>query len=197
MMGIVKKTQKYILRSLYRRKFRSCGNNFRWDPRSSVFAKPGCAEIGSNVFLGEGFHISVHTSLKIGDGVIVGPRLIIVGGDHKFEEVGKRLHGQKGGIDLPVTIERDVWIGAAVTILKGVTIGEGAVIGAGSLVTKSVPPYTIAFGHPAKPVKKRFTDEELLRHLEILQYDRQHIDKIIEARNGYYAGTERSGQPNE
>ena len=55
----------------------------------------------------------------------------------------------------PVTIENNVWIGAKAIVLTGVKIGEGAVIGAGAVVTKNIPPYTIAVGSPAKVIKKR------------------------------------------
>ena len=54
----------------------------------------------------------------------------------------------------PVIIEDNVWIGEYVTILKGVRIGEGSVIGCNSVVTKDVPPYSIAAGNPARVVKK-------------------------------------------
>lgn len=185
MESSLRRARKLIARTWYRRRFKSCGANFRWDPLSSFFARPDRAEIGDNVFLGEGFHISVLVSLKISDGVVAGPRLIIMGGDHDFDQVGKHLHELKEGINLPVTIEKDVWLGARVTILKGVTIGEGSVIGAGSLVTKDIPPYSIAVGSPAKPVKKRFTDADLARHLELLIYDRESIDGIIAARSEY------------
>lgn len=53
----------------------------------------------------------------------------------------------------PVIIKDNVWIGEKVTILKGVTIGEGSIIGCNSVVTKDVPPYSIAAGNPAKVVK--------------------------------------------
>ena len=185
MNGPIRRAHKLLLRTWYKRKFKSCGNNFRWDPVTSFFAKPESAEIGDNVFLGEGFHISVDVSLKIGDGVIVGPRLIIMGGDHDYTRMGKRLHEVKKGINLPVSIEQDTWIGTGVIILKGVTIGEGAVIGAGSLVIEDIPPYTIAVGSPAKAIKKRFSDEELSRHLEILNYDGENIENIINARNQF------------
>ena len=58
--------------------------------------------------------------------------------------------------DLDVVFEGDNWIGASAIILKGVTIGKGSVIAAGSVVTKSIEPYTIVGGVPAKTIKKRF-----------------------------------------
>lgn len=58
-----------------------------------------------------------------------------------------------------VVIGHDVWIGHGATILPGVSIGNGAVIGAGAVVSKSVEPYTIVGGVPAKPIKPRFAPE--------------------------------------
>jgi hypothetical protein len=60
-----------------------------------------------------------------------------------------------------IVIGSDVWIGYGVKLFKGVTIGNGAVIGACSLVNKSVEPYTIVAGIPARPIRKRFTDAEI------------------------------------
>ena len=53
------------------------------------------------------------------------------------------------------------WIGYEAVILAGVTIGDGAVIGTRAVVTKDVPPYTIVGGVPAKPIRKRFTQETI------------------------------------
>ena len=65
---------------------------------------------------------------------------------------------------LPRTIiGADVWIGQGVMIKAGVTIGIGAVIGAGSIVTKDIPPYTIAAGNPCKNIRLRFTEEFVTR----------------------------------
>jgi acetyltransferase-like isoleucine patch superfamily enzyme len=58
------------------------------------------------------------------------------------------------GLDAPVIIENDVWLGVNVTVLKGVTIGEGTIVGAGSLVTRSLPPGVSAAGIPAKVLKR-------------------------------------------
>ncbi|WP_199520746.1 DapH/DapD/GlmU-related protein [Pseudomonas lactis] len=52
-----------------------------------------------------------------------------------------------------MVIEDDVWIGEKVAILKGVTVGKGSVIGAGAVVTKDVPPYSVAAGIPARILK--------------------------------------------
>lgn len=60
-----------------------------------------------------------------------------------------------------VYIGNDVWIGCNVTILGGIKIGDGAIIAAGAVVTSDVEPYSIVGGVPAKPIKKRFTDEQI------------------------------------
>lgn len=53
-----------------------------------------------------------------------------------------------------IKIQDNVWIGMGVIVLPGVTIGEGSVIGAGAVVTKDIPPNTLAVGSPAKPIRK-------------------------------------------
>ena len=60
-----------------------------------------------------------------------------------------------------IVIGNDVWIGFEAVILAGVTIGDGAIIGARAAVTKDVPPYTIVGGVPARPIRKRFSDEDI------------------------------------
>lgn len=66
-----------------------------------------------------------------------------------------------------IIIGNDVWIGYEAVILAGVTIGDGAIIGTRAVVTKDVPPYTIAGGVPAKPIKRRFPEEIISALLEI------------------------------
>lgn len=61
-----------------------------------------------------------------------------------------------------VVIGNDVWVGANVLILNGVTIGDGAVIACGAVVTKDVEPYSVVGGVPAREIKKRFTDADIL-----------------------------------
>ena len=70
-----------------------------------------------------------------------------------------------------VIVGNDVWIGERVMVMGGVTIGDGAVVGAGAIVTKDVPPYTIVAGVPAKPIRKRFSDDVIHKLLELKWWD--------------------------
>ncbi len=70
-----------------------------------------------------------------------------------------------------IIIGNDVWIGYGAVILSGVTIGDGAIIGTNALVTKDIPPYTIAGGIPAKPLKKRFSEEKISALMKIKWWD--------------------------
>jgi phosphonate metabolism protein (transferase hexapeptide repeat family) len=58
-----------------------------------------------------------------------------------------------------VVIGPDVWIGHGAILLPGVSVGTGAVIGAGAIVTKDMPDYTIAAGNPARPIRRRVTED--------------------------------------
>ncbi len=66
-----------------------------------------------------------------------------------------------------IIIGNDVWIGYEAAIMAGVTVGDGAIIGTRALVTKDVPPYTIVGGVPAKPIRKRFSEQTISSLLEI------------------------------
>ena len=88
------------------------------------------------------------------------------------------------GYDDDVVIEEDVWIGSNVTILMGVTIGRGCTIAAGAVVTKSIPPYCIAAGIPAKVIKVIWSIDEILYHEKELysedeRYTREDLEKIL------------------
>lgn len=70
-----------------------------------------------------------------------------------------------------IVIGNDVWIGYEAVIMAGVTVGDGAVIGARTVVTKDVPPYTIVGGVPAKPIRKRFSEDVISSLLELRWWD--------------------------
>lgn len=75
-----------------------------------------------------------------------------------------------------VIIEEDVWVGANVTILKGVTIGRGCVIGANTLVNKSLPPYSVAVGCPARIIASKFSKEQIIKHEQALYSENERFD---------------------
>jgi hypothetical protein len=138
-------------------------------------------------------NISVHPTSSIGSGsclfatrakivvkehVITGPRVTIITGDHQYFP-GRYLDSVKDGekdaeYDADVIIERDVWIGANVTILKGVHIGQSAIIAAGAVVTRNIPDFAVAGGVPAKVIKYKWDEQTRQKHLNFLN----EIEKI-------------------
>ncbi|WMT85971.1 type B chloramphenicol O-acetyltransferase [Pelagibacterium sp. 26DY04] len=68
-------------------------------------------------------------------------------------------------------IGSDVWIGSEAIVMPGITVGHGAVIGTRALVTRDVEPYTIVGGNPAKPIRKRFSDDHIALLLEMAWWD--------------------------
>lgn len=83
-----------------------------------------------------------------------------------------------------IVIGHDVWIGFEAVILSGVTIGDGAIIGTRAVVTKDIPPYTIVGGIPAKPIRKRFSDDVIAELLKLQWWDwpeeriKENIDSL-------------------
>lgn len=130
----------------------------------NVYIEGNRLKIGTDVYIGP--HATILCGVDniiIEDHVIIGPNVTLVESNHIFDKVGEYIKhaGLKGG---GILIEEDCWIGANVTILAGVTIGRGCVIGACSLVTKSIPPYSVAYGIPAKIVKQRFSHDDIILH---------------------------------
>jgi acetyltransferase-like isoleucine patch superfamily enzyme len=119
--------------------------------------------IGRNTFVGASTVASA-MSIEVGDDVLISWGCNIV--DHnshaiawprRKDDVREWYHGRKNWDSVvvrPVRIGNKAWIGLNVIILKGVEIGEGAVIAAGSVVTKSVPAWTIAAGNPARVIRE-------------------------------------------
>lgn len=83
-----------------------------------------------------------------------------------------------------IVVGNDVWIGYEAVILSGVTVGDGAIIGTRAVVTRDVPPYTIVGGIPAKPIRRRFSDETVAELLKLKWWDwpaekvKEHLDAI-------------------
>lgn len=101
----------------------------------------------------------------------------------RFYRTIKQSEKPKIKID-DIIIESDVWIGRNVTILSGVHIGRGCTVGAGAVVSKSLPPYCVAVGVPAKPIKFKWSIEEILQHEQQLydpneRFTREELEEIF------------------
>ncbi|WP_286778849.1 MULTISPECIES: acyltransferase [Sphingobacterium] len=107
--------------------------------------------VGNNSRIGVGN--TVIGPVRIGDNVQVGQHVLISGLNHRYEDVSTAI-AQQGVEVAEVRIDNNVWIGANAVILAGVSIGEHCVVGAGAVVTKSIPPFSVSVGNPAKVVKK-------------------------------------------
>jgi acetyltransferase-like isoleucine patch superfamily enzyme len=106
--------------------------------------------IGNNVKLHDVL-INATRRVDIGDDVFFAHRVMLITGGHDFHRFGKDRQVAINGA--PIIVGKGVWVGSGAIILGGVTIGEHAVVGAGSVVTKDIPPYSVAAGVPARVLK--------------------------------------------
>ncbi|KAI5238856.1 hypothetical protein E4T42_08883 [Aureobasidium subglaciale] len=125
--------------------------------KNSFIEPPLNVDYGCNILIGDDFYSNFGLTIldcclvEIGDRVLFGPGVNILSATHQTD-----VQSRRDGVEfaLPVVIGSDCWIGGNVSILPGVTIGEGCTIGAGSVVTKSIPAFSVAVGSPARVIKK-------------------------------------------
>ena len=129
----------------------------------AVLLPPFHAGFGSNVHIGDDFFGNVNISfvddvdIRIGDGVMIAPAVTLTTTGHP---VHPALRVDFTRFSAPIHIEDKVWIGSNAVVLPGVRIGYGSVIGAGSVVSRDIPPMTVALGTPCRVVRA-ITDEDL------------------------------------
>jgi acetyltransferase-like isoleucine patch superfamily enzyme len=130
------------------------GNRNGWIVGLKVFPDAKL-EIGDNSVIGYLNLFSVAKSVRIGKHcVFAGEVKILDNNSHSLDFEQRRINAPLVADEVaPVVIEDDVWIGANCTVLKGVTLGQGSVVAAGAVVTRSVPPFTVAAGNPARIIK--------------------------------------------
>lgn len=130
-----------------------------------------------------GYDCDIH-SADIGRFVSIANGVVIGGGHHPMEWVGMSPVFYRGRDSVKakfsehdrepvrrVRIGHDVWIGRSAIVLPGADIGHGAVVGAGAVVTKSVPPYAIVAGNPARLIRYRFSEAVVQRLLASAWWD--------------------------
>lgn len=152
---------------------------------------PFWCDYGFNIEIGEGFYANHNLTILdtapiiFGKNVFIGPNCCFAAPGHPLETNARRAALE---FSHPIIIGNDVWFGSNVVVLPGVTIGDGAVIGAGSVVSKNIPPRTVAVGVPCKVLRECPPDIENFdpsvypttnTHLS-LQYYYQNQEKHIE-----------------
>ncbi len=114
----------------------------------------GRIEIGPRTFVGSHSWLVANESVRVGADVLIAPFCYVQDTDHGFADPDTPIADQPS-VSSPIVIEDGVWLGAHSIVTRGVRIGKGAVIGAGSVVTRDIPPYAIAVGSPARPIRSR------------------------------------------
>ncbi|QRQ99563.1 acyltransferase [Dyadobacter sandarakinus] len=128
----------------------SIGDNSMIEDFTTINNGVGDVRIGDNSLVGLGNVII--GPITIGNNVILAQNIVASGLNHNYQNVRQPIHKQ--GVNMAqITIEDDCWIGANTVITAGVTIGKHSVIAAGSVVTKDVPPYSVAVGNPSRRIK--------------------------------------------
>lgn len=150
--------------------------NLSRDVRISVTGRGNKISLADLVCLDRGVDLKTHdgSQLKIGEHTYIGPYTCISGygkieigrdcriashtslcaHNYNFSDHTKKIREQ--GFNFKgIKIEDDCWLGSGVKVVDGVTIGRGSIIGAGAVVTKDIPPYSIAVGVPAKVIDSR------------------------------------------
>jgi len=112
-----------------------------WGTRGVILEDDVVINSFTHVFGGGGVHIGARTLISTG--------CSIASITHSEQIATRRI-----GIEAPVTIEEDCWLGTGAIVLPGVRIGKGSIIGAGAVVTKDIPPYSMAIGVPARVVRQ-------------------------------------------
>lgn len=122
-----------------------------------VQCKGAAIRIGDRSGLGTGSVVLATDAndVTIGADVAIGPRCVIGGGNYNIGRLDVPIWRQGIQRDRPIVLEDDLWLGSNVTVLSGVRIGRGSIVAAGAVVTRDIPPYTLAGGVPAKPLRRR------------------------------------------
>ena len=145
-----KETNKNKRNDILKKWLKETGENCYIEP--PFFCDFGCnLKLGNKVYFNTGCIILDSAQVEIGDYTMIGSGVQICTPKHPLDIEGRRKNLEKA---ISIKIGKDCWIGSGAIILAGVKIGDGSIIGAGSVVTKDIPPNSVAVGNPCKIIKK-------------------------------------------
>lgn len=146
--------------------------------KSHVFMMPIYFDYGCNTFIGKDFFSNFNLTIldcariDIGDGVMIGPNVTIAAPLHPLvaseRAIRRHLDGRIYDLEYakPVKIGNNVWIASNVVINGGVNIGDNAVIGSGSVVTRDIPPNSLAVGNPCRVLREISDNDRIFGKLQ-------------------------------
>jgi acetyltransferase-like isoleucine patch superfamily enzyme len=117
-------------------------------------AGQGRIRIGDQTVIQPHVHIGAAKSIEIGVGVLIASHVYMTDHDHDFADASTPPIKNRRLMVAPVSIGDYAWLGERVTILKGANVGEHSVIGAGAVVTRPIPPFSVAVGIPARVIQR-------------------------------------------
>lgn len=115
--------------------------------------------VGAGTIFGHHCTVGAKQSVRIGPDCLIAEMVSIRDSDHAFSETDRPYRDQ-GHVSAPVVLGRNVWLGSKVVVGRGVRIGDNAIVGAGAVVTKDVPPNSLAVGVPARVVRRLHGEPE-------------------------------------
>lgn len=192
---------RFILQPMYKNRLGYCGKNvtirnIKGAPSPSLKR----VFLYDNVVMKSFSVISISGKFVMKKNAGASSGLLVITGNHQ-RKVGNLFIGDafshENDIEQDVIVEEDAWLGANVTLLSGITVGRGATVGAGAVCLKSVPPYSVVMGNPAKVIGFNFTPEEIIEHekqiypveeripIEILEknYKKYFLDRLQEIKS--------------
>ena len=133
--------------------------------RFEMFGEGPVLQIGTDCKLGDYVHITASQSVNVGDGCLFASNIFISDTNHgNLQDDPTTPPDSRPLTAIPVAIGKNVWLGEGVAVLPGASIGDGCIIGAHAVVKGNIPPYTMAVGTPAKPVKRYNFESKVWEH---------------------------------
>jgi acetyltransferase-like isoleucine patch superfamily enzyme len=124
---------------------------------TSLRCHEGTLRIGDKVVFGRNNVVNAYLDVSIGAASIIADMVYVTDFDHVFADIERPIKDQ-GIVKSPVRIGADVWLANKVSVVRGTVIGDGCVVAANAVVTRDLPPYSVAVGVPARVVRNRRED---------------------------------------
>ena len=154
--------------ALLKEMFAEIGENCTIEPPFHANWAGKFAHFGHDVYVNFNLTMVDDTCIYVGNHVMIGPNVTLATPMHPLlpeeRNVRQREDGKYSNLEYakPITIENNCWLAANVTVCGGVTIGEGSVICAGSVVTRDIPPHSLAAGNPCRVIRE-LTDADRMK----------------------------------